>query len=215
MTKEEFYLTNEHWFHATTLKHWGNICKIGIQIDYNKGMELDFGYGFYLMPNKESAERYIENLIKFRTPDLGEFGFNEDKSEKIAVIIEFKFKPGEILNSKDYKYKFFTQYDDEFAEFVFLNRSDNVNGEKQHNFDIIMGVMSDSNPNLLLNQYKSKEITRGIVIEQLKKSTSVKQLSLHNQTICDTIRPQRSYIISTGEELNVNDYCVRDRHSAV
>lgn len=43
------------------------------------------------------------------------------------------------------------------------------------------------------------------------KATSMKQLSLHNQKLCDIIKLKVAYTIDkiTGErkELNINDYC--------
>ena len=47
------------------------------------------------------------------------------------------------------------------------------------------------------------------VIEAFKKSTSMKQLSLHNQNICNIIHLKEAYIIGKSdnrEELDVNEY---------
>ena len=43
-----------------------SICSKGILADYNKDTSdaLDFGYGFYLAPTQERAERYITGLLK-------------------------------------------------------------------------------------------------------------------------------------------------------
>ena len=46
--------------------------------------------------------------------------------------------------------------------------------------------------------------------ESLKKSTSMKQISLYNQKLCDIIKLKEAYIIDSKsnerKELNVNDY---------
>ena len=66
--------------------------------------------------------------------------------------------------------------------------------------------MSDSVPTLLIQKYKNKEITKEAVIDLLKKSTSNKQLSLHNQELCDKIKLTKAYLLKTGKELNIDDY---------
>ena len=96
------------------------------------------------------------------------------------------------------------QYDDEFAEFVFHNRIYNVDGESHHNNDLIFGVMSDSRPTLLIQQYKRGVKSKHDVIEGLKKSTRVKQISIHNQHICDILVISKIYHAETGEELIIN-----------
>jgi hypothetical protein len=126
--------------------------------------------------------------------------------KKIPVIIEFSFCPLQWYNENKYKFKFLSSYDDDFANFVFYNRVDNVDGNHQHDYDIIFGVMSDSVPTVLIQKYKQNDISKDEVIDALKKSTSVKQLSLHNQEICDIIKLTRAYYLNTGEELNINDY---------
>lgn len=45
--------------------------------------------------------------------------------------------------SDRYKYLILNNYDDNFAEFVFHNRINNANGENQHDYDFIFGVMND------------------------------------------------------------------------
>lgn len=64
--------------------------------------------------------------------------------------------------------------------------------------------MSDSLPTILIQKYKNKELTKENVIEGLKKSTAVKQLSIHNQKICDIIRISKAYYVESGEELDLN-----------
>lgn len=67
------------------------------------------------------------------------------------------------------------------------------NGKSQHNFDIIYGVMSDSVPTKLLIDYQMGVITKEMVLDGIKKPNSMKQLSLHNQELCDIIKPSRVY----------------------
>ncbi len=206
------YLKNSKWFHGTTLDGWNGICEKGILSDFNIDNELDFGYGFYLTHDEDQAKKFITTLLRVtRDSTLSEISSlyplkenKENKENRIAVVIEFEFSPYEWIS--DYNYKLLNKYDDEFAEFVFLNRIENVGGSKQHSHDFIFGVMSDSNPIIDIARYRNDEIGKEQVIESFKKSTSAKQLSIHNQSLCDIIKPSKGYLIDTGEELNMNDY---------
>lgn len=57
--------------------------------------------------------------------------------------------------------------------------------------------MSDSVPAQLLPKYKADEIDKDDVIEGLKKSNSMKQLSIHNQEICNDISLSKLYLFNT------------------
>lgn len=184
---------------------------MGVKADYNKGNELDFGFGFYLTPQRDKAETFIKNVLVYDNSEVGEsitesFGLpiKENKDKKIPVVIEFSFVPLELFENASYNYKILNAYDDEFAEFVFNNRVNNLSEENQHEFDLIFGVMSDSLPTILIQKYKNKELTKENVIEGLKKSTAVKQLSIHNQEICDIIKINKAYYVESGEELDLN-----------
>ncbi|WP_077368418.1 DUF3990 domain-containing protein [Anaerosalibacter sp. Marseille-P3206] len=195
------YLSNDMWYHATTLDNWNSICNRGILADYNKDTSdaLDFGYGFYLSPTKERAEKYISDLLKV--------GVLIDSE---PIILGFEFCPLVYLQNENYNFKILNAYDNEFASFVFENRTKNVRGQNQHNFDIIFGVMSDSIPIKIITEYKMGIISKEEAIEKLKKQTSMKQLSLHSQELCDILKLKEVYVldIKTNErkELNLNDY---------
>jgi len=83
-------------------------------------------------------------------------------------------------------------------------------GNKQHNYDIIYGVMSDSIPTIAIQEYKMGIKTKEEVLQCLKKPTSMKQISLHNQKLCDMIKLKEAYVINVEtderKELNLNDY---------
>lgn len=196
------YLKNDKWYHGTTLHGWKQMCKLKVQANFNIGHELDFGYGFYLTPAFDQADSYIINLLKYKTSLP--FDINEDK--KIPLVIEFTFCPYDWYEMGIYKFKILNAYDDEFAEFVFHNRINNIDGEQQHDFDVIFGVMSDSVPTVLIERYKEQEITKEEVIENLKKSTRNKQISLHNQELCDRIIPTKVCNLATGKELSLVAY---------
>lgn len=197
-------LEQNMWFHGTVSSNWESFCKNGVLVDFNKDTSdsLDFGFGFYLAPTEERAESYIRGMMEntsFYSPT------------DHPMILGFEFRPIDIFEDTTYNSKILSKYDDEFAIFVFENRCENIDGSKQHNYDVIYGVMSDSVPTKAIIDYKMGIITKEDVLESLKKSTSMKQLSLHNQDICDIIKLKEAYIIDreTGErkELNVDDYC--------
>lgn len=70
--------------------------------------------------------------------------------------------------------------------------------------------MSDSVLSQIVLEYKMGIKTKEEVLESLKKATSMKQLSLHNQNLCDIISLKEAYIIDTTtnerKELNIDDY---------
>ena len=101
--------------------------------------------------------------------------------------MEYTFQPLAWFESLSYKTTTFEKFDDEFAEFVFKNRLESKSNEQRHNYDVIYGVMSDSLPTQLLLEYRAGEISKEDVLNGLKKGNSMKQLSIHNQALCDTI----------------------------
>lgn len=70
--------------------------------------------------------------------------------------------------------------------------------------------MSDSVPTQMVLEYKMGIKTKQEVLASFKKATSMKQISLHNQELCDIIKLKEAYTIDieTGarKELNINDY---------
>lgn len=197
-------LSQNIWYHGTVYSNWKSFCENGVIADFNKDTSdaLDFGYGFYLAPNKERAEHYIISMMK-----------NCDfyAKDEQPMILGFEMTPLEWFVEEEYQTKIFSKFDDEFAIFVFANRTENMMGTKQHSYDVIYGVMSDSVPTVEIQEYKMGNKSKEEVLECLKKSNSMKQISLHNQKLCDIIKLKEAYIIDkkTNErkELDVNDYC--------
>ncbi len=204
------YLKQDKWYHGTSLAGWKEICDKSVLVEHNRGTELDFGYGFYLTPKQEQAEKFITNIIKYRTQDeMKNIPFIDSSKDatddEIAVVIEFIFEPIIYFEDQSYNFGVYNAYNDEFAEFVFKNSLEPLSEDHQ-NYDMIFGVMSDSNPIVAINRYKNKGIGKNEVLEEFKKSTSFKQLSIHNQKICDILVVNKAYIIENGEELKIDDY---------
>jgi len=201
--KDKKRLSGSKWYHATLSSYWNEICKKGILATYNKDTSnsLDFGYGFYLALTATQAENFIAQQLKFAS-------INENDQ---PLILEFSFCPLQFFESTQYSTRILGGYDDEFAKFVFNNRTQNIAGAQQHTYDLIFGVMSDALPLLLISEYSKGLKSKEEVLEALKKQTSMKQLSLHNQAICDTIQLTKAYTFSIDdrnrkEELDVEQY---------
>jgi len=189
----EKYLQQETWYHGTTFGSWLEIEKEGIRADYNLGNKLDFGYGFYLAPKYKQAESYILRNIPYMS-------LSEKDMLNKPVVIEFELCLNNIIH--EYSHKVFLHRDDEFAEFVIMNR---MNPDlKNHNYDFVIGVMTDSNPIDLIMKYQLHEIELKEVKEGLLKWNSMEQLSLHNQSICDKIKVRKVTLVDEGKEFEIN-----------
>lgn len=193
--KEEKFFKQSVWYHGTTLEEWKSICKAKILANYNIGYSLDFGNGFYLSPNEADTQKYALDTVKYNGSKLPD--------DKIPVVLEFIYSPFTDINN-GISYKYFSKYDDEFANFVFECRKNYLNS-KPHAFAITGGVMTDAIPTALMQKYFIGQITKEQVIEEFKKNTSKKQLCLHTQELCDKLKLNRAYIIN-GKELDVNEY---------
>lgn len=176
-------LSSTQWFHATTQSSLQNILEHGIIVDHNRGGELDFGYGFYLTTTAELAESYISRL----------FAWQGESVTDPLVIMEYGMCPLEWFNDDSIRSAIFPAFDDNFAEFVFANRINSGTEKQQHPYDVVYGVMSDSAPTKLLTEYRAGVCSYDDVIRGLKKSNRMKQISLHNQKLCDTIQLRRAY----------------------
>ena len=176
-------LNQDYWYHGTTVESAENIQKQGVIIDYNVGIELDFGPGFYLTDTHLRASTYMSKL-----PIITEEGNLQDREE--WAVIEFEFNPYELLFSSgsQYSYKNYPKHNEEFANFVLHNRTHNVYKENPHNFDIIWGIMSDSNPKRMIEAYRNNVITRSMLIKHLQKPNSMRQLYIGNQRIGNLLR---------------------------
>ena len=108
--KEQGFFECDTWYHGTTLAGWKSICELGVKADYNVGISLDFGSGFYLSNSLKNTERYVTNMMRYSNSD-----FEEDN---IPVIIVFNFVPYEWIKNGT-KYLYFPKYNMAFAQFVF------------------------------------------------------------------------------------------------
>lgn len=104
-------------------------------------------------------------------------------------ILEFEFNPFDVIfnGNNNYKYKNFPSHNEEFARFSLANRLYNVYNEKPHGYDIIWGVMSDNIPAKIVADVRSSTISFEDAIAKMQKPSSMKQLYIGNQEICDML----------------------------
>lgn len=187
-------LRNNSWFHGTSLSNLESLKRRPL-VDYNIGKELDFGFGFYLAPNLEMASRYTKNMISY----MKDTGFTFSKDEITPIVIEYELNPDveHFFTNPSYKTICFPEFSVDFAKFILSNRLNP--DQRNHNFDLIYGVMSDGNPNVLVplvrRQLKTEE---EFVQEIVSKTTSTRQLSVHNQEICDMLILKDVHYVEEG-----------------
>ncbi|MBZ5957730.1 DUF3990 domain-containing protein [Leuconostoc gelidum subsp. gasicomitatum] len=171
------------WYHATTRSQLTSLQN-GIDINHNLNNALDFGAGFYLTSDLEKAKEYIGNNRKYENVD-SIFLNNDLKSDPIVLQYHIDNLWDIFFDSPNYKVCVFPTYNDEFANFVFENRSDV--SIVHHDYDFIYGGQTDSNPSKLMADYQNNAISRDAVIEGLKKHNPQTQLYIHNQDFCDNL----------------------------
>lgn len=188
--EENKFFSNTQWYHATP--YW-NAEKLlgGVKVDVNKGMSLDFGYGFYLCPDRSWTMNYIRNM----TQDLiGSYDSNN------GIIVQYEFSPIDYINNGA-SYKFFKKQDIEYAEFVINNRV--FFDTYDFNYDFVAGLMLTEKQILSVKRYFDKQISKEDAIRDILTQTSEDwQMLLHAQTICNELKPYKIYNLE-GDELNV------------
>lgn len=120
---------------------------------------LDFGKGFYTTLIREHAEEWAKQV-----------SFN--RGEKKPVLNVYEFDKERAL--KEYRYRFFPAYDEEWMDFIVSSRS----GQKPwEEYDIIEGGIAND---------RVIDTIRLYMYGDMEKSTALKRLSEHqpNHQIC-------------------------------
>ena len=113
----------------------------------------DFGKGFYVTKFRKQAEEWAEIIGKVH--------------ETTGVVTEFTFYE-RAFTETSLKTLRFSKYDDEWFDFVILNRN-LESTEQKHDYDIIEGPVADDKIQRRINRYLEREITREEFFEQLTK----------------------------------------------
>lgn len=118
----------------------------------------DFGKGFYLSANEEQAQRMAEQrttIAQFGEPIVTKFFFDE-----------------KLMVSNDIKVLIFSDYCEEWAEFVLKNRDINQ-PQPIHNYDIVYGPIADDGVTFQLRRYKAGAISLKELVDELRFAKGV------------------------------------------
>ena len=122
------------------------------QIDLNKcEPHRDFGQGFYLTKFRQHAEYWAKRKSRFKHN-----GF----------VSEYEFYYSELVRRKC-KTKQFETYNEEWLDFVLLNRNDK-NPIPAHDYDIVEGPVADDKVQNRIVNYLNGEIKKIDFLEELK-----------------------------------------------
>ena len=130
------------------LYHGSNMVIDKIDLEMSKPNK-DFGKGFYLSENESQA---IE-MANFKSALLG--------GEPIVTKFEFNEL---MMQSSDLRIKIFTDYSEEWADFVFANRE----GNDVELYDIVYGPIANDKVGLQIRKLKDGSIDKAEFLNRLK-----------------------------------------------
>ncbi len=113
----------------------------------------DFGQGFYVTKIRKQAEEWAEIIGKVHQTN--------------GIVTEFTFYE-RAFSDDTLKTLRFTEYNDEWFEFIILNRNLETT-KQQHDYDIIEGPVADDKVQRKINRYLEGEISRDDFFVQLSK----------------------------------------------
>ena len=133
------------------LYHGSTVEILLVDLDKSKPNK-DFGRGFYLSADKIQAEAMA--------------AYKAEQLDAIPVITAFEFDEA-LLSDASLKVKIFTEYDEEWAGFIFTNRN-NSSTIPVHDYDIVVGPIANDRVGLQIRKYVEHEIDLPTFIERLK-----------------------------------------------
>lgn len=142
----------------------GSYMKIEFPEIRKHNFTKDFSWGFYCTKIQEQAEKWCK---KFKT----------------KIVNVYEVKDMESLNVKE-----FTDYDDEWLEFVVNCRSG-----KTHDYDVVIGPMADDTIYDYIEAYIQGEMNKEYFFEQMKFKYPTHQISFHTIKALDCINFIQSY----------------------
>lgn len=134
------------------LYHGSNVEVRKIDLGLSKKGK-DFGKGFYLNDNKAQAFSMAERTTRIAgegSPIISVFEFDMDSAKAAGLNI-----------------KFFSDYSEEWAEFVVLNRKNNSE-QQSHNFDIVIGPIADDTVGVQIRRFIMGFISASALIKELR-----------------------------------------------
>lgn len=128
---------------------------------------LDFGKGFYTTSMQNQAEKWVQRFIS-----LGKKG----------IINIYNFDDDNIQTK--YRYKKFTEYNEEWLDFVLACRG----GSKEyHNYDIIEGGIANDKVFNTVELFFTGLIDKSTALQRLKFEEPNNQICFINQEVIDNI----------------------------
>lgn len=120
------------------------------QIDLNKSKpNKDFGCGFYLSESEDQAMQ----MANFKSQLLG----------GESIVTRFEFDEA-LIHSQVLRTKVFSEYSEEWADFVFANRE----GREVEQFDIVYGPIANDKVGLQIRKLKDGSIDKSEFLDRLK-----------------------------------------------
>lgn len=130
------------------LFHGSNVAIDKIDLTKSKPNK-DFGKGFYLSEDEEQA---IE-MARYKSSILG----------GDVVITKFEFNI-DALNCTELKVKIFSEYSEEWADFVLANRD----GKQTESYDVVYGPIANDKVGLQIRKLKDGSIDKQEFLNRLK-----------------------------------------------
>lgn len=118
----------------------------------------DFGRGFYLSPDRKQAEEMA--IQRASIADCGE-----------PVVSIFAFDDS-VMGGKELKVKIFSDYSEEWAQFVLDNRNQKK-APYEHGYDIVYGPIADDGVAYQLRRYEGGVISLDRLVEELKYAKGI------------------------------------------
>ena len=120
----------------------------------------DFGRGFYVTKYFHHAERWATNICRrYKTP---------------GVVSEFEYFEN-IFTQSICKIKHFERYDEEWLDFVVINRNEN-NLELVHDYDIVEGPVANDKVQNRIDAFLEGKISKTDFLEELKYHEETHQI---------------------------------------
>lgn len=132
------------------LYHGTNMDFNEVRLDKSR-VGKDFGFGFYLTPDKQVAARQAAR--KFR-----QYG------EGAELVHRFYIDEN---NLQDLKVLRFDAYTEEWADFILLNRQ-HKGRYYLHDYDVVIGPIADDTVGLQIRRYTEGIITKAQFLEEIK-----------------------------------------------
>jgi len=151
-------------------------------IDLAKGRSnLDFGRGFYVTSIRSQAEYWAERTGRFHKTN--------------GIVSEFEFYERAFTDTA-YKTLRFAAYNEEWLDFVILNR-DPVTEEQRHDYDIVEGPVANDDVNDRIDDYLAGAVAKADFLKELAYHKPTHQICLCTIRSLQMIKPvDKKYYIN-------------------